>query len=106
MTQSVWVLGEALMDCVAQTDGSLRPLIGGSPFNLACAVALQQVDVGYLNPFSTDVFGQQLTARLASTGAKALSKPSPKVCCSAIFTDRPSTVGHQYGVCHRKSVLA
>ena len=39
MSVSVWVLGEALMDCVAQADGSLRPLIGGSPFNLAGAVA-------------------------------------------------------------------
>ena len=56
MSVSVWVLGEALMDCVAQDDGSLQALIGGSPFNLACAVALQGVDVGYLNTFSNDVF--------------------------------------------------
>lgn len=74
MSVSVWVLGEALMDCVAQDDGSLQPLIGGSPFNLACAVALQGVDVGYLSPFSTDVFGQALATRLAQTGAKALGK--------------------------------
>ena len=65
MSPAIWVLGEALMDCVAQPDGSLKPLLGGSPFNLACAVALQGVDVGYLSPFSTDVFGQQLAAKLA-----------------------------------------
>ena len=41
MSQSIWVLGEALMDCVAQSDGSLRPLMGGSPFNMARAAALQ-----------------------------------------------------------------
>ena len=35
------VLGEALMDCVAQPDGSLRPFMGGSPFNLARAAALR-----------------------------------------------------------------
>ena len=73
MKHSLWVLGEALMDCVAQPDGSLRPLLGGSPFNLACAAALQQIDVGYLSPFSTDLFGQALAKRLAQSGAKALS---------------------------------
>jgi len=78
MSVSVWVLGEALMDCVAQDDGRLQPLIGGSPFNLACAVALQGVDVGYLSPFSNDVFGHALATRLAQTGAKALGKTSRK----------------------------
>ena len=57
---SLWVLGEALIDCVAQADGSLQTMLGGSPFNLACAAAMQGVDVGYLNPFSTDVFGLAL----------------------------------------------
>jgi fructokinase len=104
MTQSVWVLGEALMDCVAQADGSLRPLIGGSPFNLACAVAMQQVDVGYLSPLSTDVFGQQLAARLASTGAKALSKPSPKPTSLAVVNienGQPSYGFYRDGVADR-----
>ena len=78
MSASVWVLGEALMDCVAQPDGSLQPLLGGSPFNLARAVALQGVDVGYLSPLSTDVFGQQLAAKLRESGAQALGKPSAK----------------------------
>ena len=39
---TISVLGEALMDCVEQPDGSLRPLMGGSPFNLARAAALQR----------------------------------------------------------------
>ena len=104
MTQSVWVLGEALMDCVAQADGSLRPLIGGSPFNLACAVAMQQVDVGYLSPLSTDVYGQQLAARLASTGAKALSMPSPKPTSLAVVNienGQPSYGFYRDGVADR-----
>ena len=92
------------MDCVAQADGSLRPLIGGSPFNLACAVALQQVDVGYLNPFSTDVFGQQLAARLATTGAKALSKPTPKPTSLAVVNienGQPSYGFYRDGIADR-----
>ena len=39
MTTMIAVLGEALMDCVAQPGGDLRPLIGGSPFNMARAAA-------------------------------------------------------------------
>ena len=70
MQQSIWVLGEALMDCVAQPDGSLRPFMGGSPFNLARAAALRGAEVGYLNPLSTDRFGVQLREQLTQDGVK------------------------------------
>jgi fructokinase len=70
MSKSIWVLGEALMDCVAQPDGSLRPLMGGSPFNLSRAAALRGADVGYLNPLSTDRFGVQLREQLNRDSVK------------------------------------
>lgn len=104
MSASVWVLGEALMDCVAQPDGSLKPLLGGSPFNLACAVALQGVDVGYLSPFSNDVFGQQLAAKLAASGAHALGKPSAKPTSLAVVNiqdGQPSYGFYRDGVADR-----
>ncbi len=74
----LWVLGEALIDCVAQADGSLQTMLGGSPFNVACAAAMQGVEVGYLNSLSTDVFGQALTDKLNQCGATALRPRSPK----------------------------
>ncbi len=43
---SIRVLGESLMDCVAQPDGQLRPLMGGSPFNMARAAALRGAETG------------------------------------------------------------
>jgi fructokinase len=70
MSKSIWVLGEALMDCVAQPDGSLRPFMGGSPFNLARASALRGAEVGYLNPLSTDRFGEQMREQLAIDSVK------------------------------------
>ena len=70
MSQSIWVLGEALMDCVAQPDGSLRPLMGGSPFNMARAAALRGAAVGYLNPMSADRFGVQLREQLNRDSVK------------------------------------
>ena len=72
MSAALWVLGEALMDCVAQPDGSLRPFMGGSPFNMARAAALRGATVGYLNPLSTDLFGLQMGAQLAQDGVELL----------------------------------
>jgi fructokinase len=72
MSAAVWVFGEALMDCVAQPDGSLRPFMGGSPFNMARAAARRGAPVGYLNPLSTDQFGLQMGAQLAQDGVKLL----------------------------------
>mgnify|MGYP001454593775 CR=1 FL=1 len=62
--QQLMVLGEALMDCISQADGSLRPLKGGSPYNAARAASLQGAKVGFLNPFSSDVFGTALKQQL------------------------------------------
>ncbi len=60
----IYVLGEALMDCVATPDGLLRPHVGGSPFNLARAAALRGASVSFLNRFSQDQFGDQMQAQL------------------------------------------
>jgi fructokinase len=76
MNKSIWVLGEALMDCVSQPDGSLKPFMGGSPFNLARAAALRGADVSFVNPLSTDNFGDQMRAQLAADGVKPLMPAS------------------------------
>ena len=68
MSTPIFVLGEALMDCIAQPDGRLLPLMGGSPFNLARAVALRGASVAYLNPLSRDLFGQGMAQQLQRDG--------------------------------------
>lgn len=72
----IFILGEALMDCLAQPDGSLQPLMGGSPFNMARAAALRGAEVGFLNPLSTDLFGLQMQAQLERDGVEVLSGAS------------------------------
>jgi fructokinase len=72
MNQSIWVLGEALMDCIAQPDGTLKPLKGGSPYNMARAAALRGADVSFVNPLSTDNFGDQMRTQLAQDGVKTV----------------------------------
>ncbi|HCX82437.1 MAG TPA: hypothetical protein DHV01_12690 [Rhodoferax sp.] len=76
MSASIWVLGEALMDCVAQPDGTLRPFMGGSPFNMARAAALRGAEVGYVNPLSSDQFGLSMHQQLVQDGVQPLSPPS------------------------------
>jgi fructokinase len=78
VTTSIFVLGEALMDCIAQPDGQLRPLMGGSPYNLARAAALRGASVHYINPLSSDHFGLQLKAQLHTDGV-AVSKQSSRL---------------------------
>jgi len=77
MTTAIFVLGEALMDCISQADGTLRPLQGGSPYNLARAAALQGAPTHFINPFSTDAFGQGLKATLARDGGKTVLADTP-----------------------------
>lgn len=60
------------MDCIAQPDGSLVPHLGGSPYNLALATALQGASVGFVAPFSTDTFGQALIDHLQANHARSL----------------------------------
>lgn len=72
MKAFVWVLGEALMDCVAQADGSLRPHMGGSPFNMARAASLRGAAVAYINPLSSDRFGVQMSEQLRHDGVQLL----------------------------------
>ena len=100
----VWVLGEALMDCMAQPDGSLRPLMGGSPFNLARAAALRGADVGFLNPLSTDLFGQQMQAQLEADGVKLLLPSSHRPTSLAVVQisqGQPSYGFYREGIADR-----
>ena len=62
---AIYVLGEALMDCVATPEGLLRPHVGGSPFNLARAAALRGAVVHFINRFSDDSYGDLMQAQLA-----------------------------------------
>lgn len=104
MTPPIVILGEALMDCITQADGSLLPLMGGSPFNLARAAALQGGNVGYLSPFSTDTFGQQLKALCIADNVRALSEDSSRPTSLAVITLRdgqPSYGFYREGIADR-----
>ena len=98
------VLGEALMDCIAQPDGSLRPFMGGSPFNLARAAALRGAEVGFLNPLSTDLFGQHMQVQFAADGVKPLLPASRRPTSLAVVqvsNGQPSYGFYREGISDR-----
>ena len=107
MSQSIWVLGEALMDCVAQPDGSLRPFMGGSPFNLARAAALRlgnDAPVSFINPLSADAFGDQMRAQFAADGVQTLlprSRLPTSLAVVQITNGQPSYGFYRQGIADR-----
>ncbi len=107
------VLGEALMDCIAQPDGRLLPLMGGSPYNMARAAARRGATVSYLNPLSSDSFGQQLGGLLRADGVATVGGGSAKPTSLAVVQLRdgqPSYGFYREGIADRDytpaSVLA
>ena len=58
------------MDCIAQPDGSFMPHEGGSPYNVARAIALQGGHVTFAAPLSTDDLGIKLGSLLVKDGVK------------------------------------
>ncbi len=104
MSNPIFVLGEALMDCIAQPDGQLRPLMGGSPFNMARAAALRGASVAYLNPLSTDLFGQGMAQLLQKDGVKLLGGQTHRPTSLAVVqvTDgQPSYGFYREGIADR-----
>ena len=104
MKSPIFVLGEALMDCIAQPDGQLRPLMGGSPFNLARAAALRGAQVAYLNPLSKDLFGQGLVKQLQQDGVDLPGGTSPRPTSLAVVQvheGQPSYGFYREGIADR-----
>jgi fructokinase len=104
MNKSIYVLGEALMDCIAQPDGTLKPLKGGSPYNMARAAALRGADVSFVNPLSTDNFGDDMRAQLASEDVKPLlpaSRLPTSLAVVQIKNGQPSYGFYREGIADR-----
>ena len=69
--------GESLIDLISGSREKTEEMTyiarpGGSPYNCAIAMARLGGEVGFLCPFSTDVFGSKLLSRLEETGVQAL----------------------------------
>jgi len=72
----ITVIGEALIDLVAEPDGRILPRPGGGPFNTARAMGRLGAAPLFLGRLSRDGFGQRLRDSLAEDGV-ALAIPDP-----------------------------
>lgn len=100
--------GEALIDLVRDQEGKLTPCLGGAVYNLARALALQGVGTGYLNPLSSDLYGQQLRAGLKAAGAAPLvnvpvQEPTSLAVASVDTDGKATYVFYREGVADRKT---
>ncbi|MEX2503517.1 MAG: carbohydrate kinase [Egicoccus sp.] len=65
------VVGEALVDLApvpGDGTGALRPLLGGSPYNVAVGLGRLDDETAYLGTLSLDAFGERLSHRLRDEG--------------------------------------
>lgn len=65
------VIGEALVDLApvaGDPTGALRPLLGGSPYNVAVGLGRLGTETAYLGSLSLDAFGERLSHRLGDEG--------------------------------------
>ena len=82
--------GENLIDSVQSTSPTGDVLctdnLGGSPYNVAVALARQGVAAHYLTPISTDSFGQRLAENLTREGVIIAAPRSNAATTQAIIT--------------------
>lgn len=107
------VAGENLIDLVEtpskETDaGGLPNYVanpGGSPMNVAMALARQGVETGYLTPVSQDRLGGLIAARLAADGVQMLAPRQPQPTSLAVVSlddGIPSYAFHREGTAERQ----
>jgi fructokinase len=74
----ITVAGEALIDLVIDASGSVTPLPGGAPFNVARTIARLGGNCQYVGRLSDDAFGEVLRSSLEEAGVTiAIPDPTP-----------------------------
>lgn len=74
----ITVAGEALIDLVIDSDGSVTAVPGGAPFNVARTIARLGGECQFVGRLSDDGFGDQLRSALVQAGVRvAVPDPTP-----------------------------
>ena len=104
----ILVGGENLIDFVqVQSDGDFpayKAIPGGSPYNVAIAVARQNWEVHYLTPISTDALGGLLAQRLVDSGVKLAAERNDRPTSLAVVSidnGIPTYAFHRNGTAER-----
>lgn len=96
----ILVGGENLIDFVQEADPAAVPLYravpGGSPYNIARAIARQGVSTGYLTPISTDALGQILQEQLIEDGVAIAHDRTAKPTALAVVSLNDGQAQYQF----------
>ncbi|MED0516731.1 aminoimidazole riboside kinase [Escherichia coli] len=68
MSAKVWVLGDAVVDLVPESDGRLLPCPGGAPANVAVGIARLGGTSGFIGRVGDDPFGALMQRTLLTEG--------------------------------------
>ncbi|EOB3980932.1 aminoimidazole riboside kinase [Escherichia coli] len=68
MSAKVWVLGDAVVDLLPESDGRLLPCPGGSPANVAVGIARLGGTSGFIGRVGDDPFGALMQRTLLTEG--------------------------------------
>ncbi|MCX2026300.1 aminoimidazole riboside kinase [Escherichia coli] len=68
MTAKVWVLGDAVVDLLPESDGRLLPCPGGAPANVAVGIARLGGTSGFIGRVGDDPFGALMQRTLLTEG--------------------------------------
>lgn len=103
---SIGIIGESLIDMIPLDNGTLQPLVGGSPFNVARAVGRLQSPSVYLAPLSKDRFGDLLYETLVHdnvqiSSSTRSSKPTSLAVVSKNKAGQPAYSLYREGVADR-----
>lgn len=106
------VAGENLIDLVESPDSAGLPQYvanpGGSPMNVAMAMARQGVETGYLTPVSQDRLGGLIATRLDADRVQMLAQRRPEPTSLAVVSlddGIPSYAFHREGTAERQVTL-
>ncbi len=108
---SIGIIGEALMDMMPEATGALRPMVGGSPFNVVRALGRLNVPSCYLSPLSSDAFGDLLAEALVVEGVQVnnafrSAKPTSLAVVSKNAAGQPRYSLYRDGVADRDYSVA
>ena len=95
---TVLVVGEALVDVVTRADGSVVEVPGGSPANVAVALARLGVDVQLLTALGQDAYGDLVRQHVEASGAVVLAAPLPRTAVAHATLDGHGAASYVFDI--------
>jgi fructokinase len=95
---TVLVVGESLVDVVRRPDGTVVERPGGSPANVAVALARLGLDVQLLTALGDDPHGQLVRAHVEASGAAVLAAPLARTAVAIAELDATGAATYRFDI--------